>query len=196
MTTTSELAVVNEALVRLGVPPVGALSELNAQGVSASTLLETTRQELIADHPWSFALREAALSELSLSNSDERLIGYDHVYQLPPGILRIIGLRSRSPYRISADQLYTNAKDAELVYLEDVGVSYWPPHFRRALVFSLAAAMALPITDSTSRADLYYSQARQGLQRARAIDSQQVPSEVFNLMRVYTRGSHNPLAGA
>jgi hypothetical protein len=196
MTTTSELAVVNEALVRLGVPPVGALSELNSQGVSASNLLETTRQELIADHPWSFALQEKALTQLSLSDKDERLIGYEYVYQLPPEILRIIGLRSRDSYRISADQLYTGASDAELVYLLDVGVSYWPPHFRRALVFSLAAAMALPITDSTSRADLYYKQARQTLVRARAIDSQQVPREVFDLMRVYTRRSSNPLAGA
>lgn len=196
MTTTSELAVVNEALVRLGVPPVGALSELNAQGISAANLLETTRQELIADHPWSFALREKALSELSLSDADTRLIDYEHIYQLPSDMLRIIGLRSRDAYRLSADQLYTNASDAELVYLLDVGVSYWPPHFRRALVFSLAAAMALPITDSTNRADLYYRRAGEALRRARAVDSQQVPREVFDLMRVYTRRSYNPLSGA
>lgn len=192
---TSELQVVNRALIRLGVPPVGSLDSDTAQGLSAQQFLDSTREELLADHPWSFALREVTPSELSLSTSDTLRKDYDHAYQLPNGLLRTVGLKSYAYYQLSEDVLYTNDSDPTLVYIADTEVTYWTPHFRRAVEISLAAAFALPVTDSSNRANLFYREAESALRRARSLDSQSVPAEMFNLMRVYARASHNPLAG-
>lgn len=192
---TDQLSVVNEALVRLGVPPIASLSGPEAQSLALSTLYQTTIEELISDFPWSFAVREATLSELSIDPLDLRVGGYQYVYQLPNDLLRVVGLRSYDRYRLSGDQLFANDREARLVYIAEAPEQTWPPYFRQAAVMSLAAAAAISITDSSNRADLFYREAQRMRARARSLDSQQAPAEVFNLMRVYAERSPNPLAG-
>jgi hypothetical protein len=151
------------------------------------------RKELLADHPWSFALREARLPQIVLPESELRFSGYKYTYQLPTDYIRVLGLQERTPYRLAGNQLYTDAKSAYLVYVADVDPPSWPAYFRHVVVLQLAATFALTLTESSNRADLFYREARQARARARSIDSQQTPPFVYDLMRVYTRRSVNPL---
>jgi hypothetical protein len=64
------------------------------------------------------------------------------------------------------------------------------------VVKTLASELAVAVTDITSRAQWWAEQARQERARAMAIDAQQTPPWVFDLMRVYLRQTVNPLAGA
>ncbi len=192
----SDLDVVNEALIRLGVPPVSSLSDRTAQSLAAATIFDNKRRELLSDHPWYFALREATLPKLALEDFDKKFTGYRHAYQLPTDYVRVLGLRSYDYFQLAGRHLYTNDSKAQLVYVADVGASAWPSHFRQLMVHELAAAFSMPLTDNTQRAELFYGEAQRARPRARAIDSQQTPPYVFNLMRVYTRRSHNPLTQA
>lgn len=193
---SQSLALVNEALVRLGVPPLASLEDRTAQSLAAATLYQNVTDDLLSDHPWHFSLRETRLAQLSPDQLDLRLLGYKFVYQLPTDYLRVLGLSERGHYALAGDQLYTDTKDATLVYVVRSEAREWPAYFRELVVFELAAAFAMTLTDSTSRADVFYRRAAQERPRARAIDSQQTPPYVFDLMRIYTARRNNPLGQA
>jgi hypothetical protein len=193
---SSELAVVNEALVRLGVPPLASFSDQSAQALTAENVYSTIRAETLSSHPWWFATREVPLAKLSLTPSQLRLTGYTYVYQIPAGVVRVLGLRSLDMYALAGDQLYTEDKEARLVAVFDVEESTWPPYFREAVVFATAAAFAVSITDNTTRAALFYDQAERARRTARSVNAQQTPYMILDLMRIYTRRSSNPLAQA
>lgn len=193
---TSSLEIANEALVRIGVPPVPSFDDATAQGLVLSALYAQTRRRCLADHPWAFALRESQLPKLVLSDPDLRLSEWDFVYQLPTDSLRVLGLKSFRTFAISGDQLYTHDAAARLVYVSDVDEPGWPAYFVHLVVLELAAALAISLTDSSSRADTFYVEARRERPRIRAIDSVQTPPFVFDLMRILAKRSYNPLAGS
>jgi hypothetical protein len=193
---SNDLAIINEALVRIGVNPLASLSDAGAQALTASTIYTNVKQELLSDHPWYFALREQRLAKLSLQQDELRFSGWRYVYQMPADRIRVLGLRSYDRYQLSGDQLYADDRDARLVYVSDAPEQTWPPYFRELVVFGAAAAFAISLTDNTQRADLMYAQEQRLRSRARAIDSQQTPPQVFNLMRIYVRRTTNPLSQA
>jgi hypothetical protein len=193
---SSSLSVINEGLVRLGVPPLASLSDRSAQALAADSIYETVKDAALSSHPWSFALREVALPKLSLTAPQTRDTSFEFAYQLPPDKLRVLGLRSYDRFSISGDQLYTNDGSARLVYILDVSEALWPAYFSKHVSLSFAAAVSITLTDNTQRAELMYNLAAEALRTARSTDSLQTPPHVFDLMRVYVRRSRNPLAGA
>lgn len=192
----SSLEVVNDGLVRLGVPPLASLADLSAQAIAAESIYETVAKSALAEHPWTFALREKLLSKINLPDEDKRNYKFEYAYQLPADNLRVIGLRSADEYRLAGDQLYTNDKEAYVLYVADVSESAWPAYFAKLVSFSFAAAVAITLTDQTSRAELMYQMASEQRRTARVTDSLQTPPYVFDLMRIYTRRSYNPLTQA
>jgi len=193
MATTS-LEVVNDGLVRLGVPPLASLADQSAQAVAADSIYRTVRESLLAEHPWSFALREVSIPKLVLDPLDVRSTEYEFAYQLPFANLRTLGLISTDPFKLAGDQLYTDDDDAKLVYVKNVDEQHWPAFFSKLVSYSFAAAVAITLTEKTTRAELMANLAAEQRRTARAVDSSQTPPYVFNLMRIYTRRTHNPLA--
>lgn len=191
-----KLSVYNEALVRLGVSPIATLTDSSAQALSAASLLDDTARRCLAAFPWSFATREVALSELVLDEEEYSSTEFDRAFQLPSDRVRVLGLRDRSPFFLSGDRLYTDGKQPRLVYIRDAGVSLWTPLFRKWVVMELAAALAITLTDNVQRADMFYSLAPRAAMEARAVDSQETPQYVFDLMAYYRAGQRNPLGAA
>lgn len=188
------LSIANEALIRIGAEPLASFAEQTAQAAAMNAIYNQVTRRLLADHFWSFALREKMLTELVLTASQRRLVDGEHVFQLPADALRVIGLRSFDQYQLAGDQLYTDATEAQCLYVADVPESAWPYWFVDLCVLDLAAAMAISVTDSSSRADIFYREAARARVRARSIDSQQTPPAVFDLMRILTAHRNNPLA--
>lgn len=193
---SSSLDVINEGLVRLGVPPLSSTSDQSAQALAADQIYATTKEAALAEHPWSFAYREVELPKLLLADADIRSTEYQFAYQLPIDRLRVLGLRSHDRFNIAGDQLYTNDSKARLVYIADVSESGWPGYFRKMVAFQFAAAVAITLTENDNRAQLMYTLAGEQRRSARSTDSSQTPPYVFNLMRVYLRQTYNPLGGA
>lgn len=190
---SSDLSVINEALIRLGATPLASLEDGSAQALVAASTYETCKHSLLADHPWHFATREVALARLSLPDEERFYSGYQYAYQLPVVMLRALGLRDGDYFQIASDQLLTNSREARLVYIHPALESVWPAYFRRLVVLETAAAFALALTESAQRADMFYREAARMAPRARAIDSQQTPPHIYNLMRIYARRRGNPL---
>ena len=64
MAQPSEVRVVNRALVLLGTAQrITSLDDGTPLAQAALDLFEDVRDEVLADHPWNFAVRRAALAE-------------------------------------------------------------------------------------------------------------------------------------
>ena len=189
----SSLEVINDGLIRLGVPPLASLSDRSAQALAADSIYRTIKESLLAEHPWSFGLREVKLPKLAQEPEEKRSTEFDFAYQLPFDALRVLGLYSTNQFRLAGDQLYTNDNEARLIYVHNVAEQKWPSYFTKLVSYSFASAVAISLTEQTSRAQLMANLAAEQRRTARSVDSSQTPPYVFNLMRIYTRRTHNPL---
>lgn len=185
----SALTIINEALVRVGANPIASLDDASAQALAATNLFYSVSDELLADFPWTFALRERSLARFA--ERGDRLLAGKYTFQLPSDSLRVLGLLCHTPFRLAGDQLYSDAEDARLVYIAKVAPSAWSAGFRQLVALELAAAFAITITDSSNRANLFYAEAARVRPRLRSLDSQQTPAQVFELMRIYARPGMN-----
>jgi hypothetical protein len=172
----TELQLCNMALRRIQAEPITDLQ--NDVGKSAAllrTFYDEARDALLADHPWSFAVRRQLLAVSSETN----LTAYEYMYQLPtdPYCLRALELldqilyRSAYTYEIEGKYLYSDEYSASLKYIGRIeDVTQFDPLFTDALAWRIAAELIKPI-EGTSPVDpwMMYEVV---LLRARAVDEQ------------------------
>lgn len=105
-------------------------------------------RDMLAEHPWNFALRRATLN-LNEQTED----GY--LYQLPADCLRWLPAPRGDRAYVCASQegnyLLTSSESAPRIrYIAAIDEpALWPPHFVTALAYRLAMDAAEPITQST-----------------------------------------------
>ena len=92
--------------------------------------------------------------------------------------LRVIsagnGRRGRGiEYRIYENRLHTNSENVSLSYIFRPQESTFPAFFCEALTAKLAAEFCLPLTESTTRAELLEKLAEETINKARLVDAQQ-----------------------
>ena len=184
----SSIAVSSRALLKLGANTISGFEEGTAESRIAGTLYGSTRDALLSAYPWSFATAQRRLARLSASPTAD----YAHAYQLPGDFLRALSAgqsgRGRGlEYRIAERRLHANAEELILTYIFRPQESETPPYFDQVLIGRLAAEFVLPLTESTSRAELLHKLAEDEFRRARLVDAQQdVPPrfEEFSLIEV------------
>ena len=176
----SALALCSRALLKIGAQPIASLEEGTAEAEVAANIYPGVRDALLSAHPWSFATGQAALPLLAgLPVAD-----HAHAYQLPAGFLRALsagnGGRGRGiPYRLHEDRLHTDAGQVVLTYVFRPEEAAFPPFFAAALVARLAAEFCIPLTESSTRAELLFRLADAELRAARQADSQQATPRAF-----------------
>lgn len=186
----SAVALCARALIVLGARPIASLEEAGMEADVARELYPSMRDALLSMHPWSFAIAQSRLPRLSASP----LADYAHAYQLPPDFLRALsagrGHRGRGlEYRIAERRLHTNAPEVILTYVFRPPEADFPAFFAQALMARLAATFCLPITESTSRAELLSRLADREVTRAKQIDAQQdAPPRVEDFPLTEVRG--------
>lgn len=175
MSTITRESIINSALELIGH---GGLSSFDNSpiGIAATNRYETLARFHLSDHPWRFAIREAALSQLTGTGS-EYLSEWQYAYTLPTGYIRAIGVTGTVFWEIAGSELYTDlASGVVLRYIKDVPASEYSPQFVEALTHSLAVGYSLSIADNSARAGELEGLARKAWQRARLHDSQMGPT--------------------
>lgn len=173
MIPRSKTDIISAALVRLGESPVASIDEIRTSVRQAVALYDGIRHALLA-YPWRFALREQQLTPLPAETVPNVVTPYSNGFALPgiPGVLLPWGLTSRVPFGIYGNQLWCDDDDAYLIFVADLDAPELPPHFAVALETALAAALAIPVTESASKAEYLERQAIRQLRIARAADAQ------------------------
>ncbi len=182
----SDIALCSRALLKLGADGIASFDEGTAEAEVSANLYPSIRDALLSSHPWTFATGQAALAKLAA----EPLADFANAFQLPSDFLRALsagtGPRGRGiDYRIAERRLHSDVESVNLSYIFRPDESTFPPFFDQAVIARLAAEFCLPLTESTSRAEVLFKLAKDEFSRAKTIDSQQETSggfEGFSLM--------------
>ena len=170
----SDIALCASALLRLGAKPISSFDDGSIEAQIAQNIYQPTRDALLSAYPWSFATEQTALNTLLATP----LADYAYAYQLPNDFLRVMSAGTGQngegiQYRIYQRALHTNVQNVVLTYVFRPAEADCPAFFDQALIAQLAATLCLPITESTSRAQLLFQLAVQEAKTARQIDAQQ-----------------------
>lgn len=189
---SSKVQICNRALsAHLGVGRINALSEDAPAAEQCNLHYDDTLQTLLELHRWSWAQRQDVLAELTNDRSTE----WAHAYQVPSNCLRIHWVNDAATARslmalnrdpdtdreILGDTLYSDVPTASIRYttlVEDPTI--FPMAFQNALAASLAANMALPLTENGRLAAQSMDMAERLIERAIVHDESKQRLEVVN----------------
>lgn len=193
--TTSETSICNDALRLVKGGRVEALTEQSPAASDCLELYSTLRDELLASHPWNFAIRRA-----TLTLTDETPLGseYSYKYTLPtnPYCLRVVRIPDEvfsladpyttttyknvgyaynaiatDAYRIEGRSLVTNLTGVVIEYIaRETNAALFPPHFSSALSARIAVDLAYDMSGSTSLAERIEALYEKRLRAAKSID--------------------------
>lgn len=173
---TSEVSIVNRALRLLKVAPITTIGENSEAGEWADAVYVAARDALLAEYPWNFAMKRAALS----ASTTTPAWGYDYAYPLPADCLRVLSIegepdQTTEPWVVEAGSILTDAIAPLYVrYIEQVtNVGRYSPAFTEALVARLAAEGAYSFTGNVAREQLINELYQARLAIAKRYDAQE-----------------------
>jgi len=171
----TDIDMASNALLLIGDEPISSFTDPGAGATVAAAIYPETYKQVLSEHPWSFALKEQALSQLSQTPDDRT--NYKYAYQMPTDLIRLWAIFEQSNYVIIGDLLYSNSNSLMARYVYKVAETALPPHFVIAMQYKLASDFANSVTESTSKAEYYEAKYRTAVAQARSIDSQGRPQE-------------------
>lgn len=165
----------SNALVLIGDEPISSFDDPGAGAQAAANLYPVTYQDVLATHPWSFALKEQKLNRLTQEPDD--LTNYKYAYQMPTDLIRLWAIFPQSNYVIVGTLLYSNENELLARYVYQPEETILPAHFVKSMEYRLASEFAISITENTSRAEFYMQKYLIEAAKARNIDSQGRPQQ-------------------
>ena len=172
----TDVDIASNALLLIGDEPISSLTTGTGAGFEvAAAIYPETYKQVLSEHPWSFALKEQVLSQLTQTPDDRT--GYTYAYQIPTDLIRLWAIFEHGNYVIIGDLLYSNSNSLMARYVYKVSETALPPYFVVPLQYKLASDFANSITESTSKAEYYEAKYRVAISQARSIDSQGRPQE-------------------
>lgn len=186
----SDVELCNAALKLLGSESLTSFEEGSDLAETCSALYADTIRALQASYPWRFTLAKQQLSRLADPPANE----WTYQHALPPDRLLLrqlfpssaVGAPPVGDYEIFGARVFSDQPDLWADYQVATDPATWPPYFRDVARHALAAALAVPVTESTDRADYYARRAfgtpgeggMGGLMgMARRLDAQQQPPQ-------------------
>ncbi len=172
---TSPVEICNRALTKLGDRPILTLSDDNERARACARLYEVSRDAVLRDHPWNFAVQRAELAALE----EKPVWGFKSQFELPTDCLRVLWVDGNYPWRIEGRRVLSNLEGAlRISYIRRVED---PNVFDSLFVEALAARLALELAESLTQSNSKRQAAGEGYQlaliRARSIDAQENPAE-------------------
>ena len=168
--TYTNIGICSNALLKIGAEGITSFEDGTAEAEIAYSLYPLLRDGLLSAYP-------PRLANVPVAD-------YQYAYLLPNDFLRVIsagsGSRGRGiEYRILENRLHTDAPDVTISYIFRPHESAFPAFFCEALIARLAAEFCLPLTESTSRAELLGKLAEDAIAKARLTDAQQGSPRTF-----------------
>lgn len=172
----------NAALGLVGAQPITALTDDVTTATLCSRLLPMCRDAVLEEREWTFAVSRQVLA----ADTTAPAFGYDYRYLVPSTVLRVLQLEdgtTSTDVQWVREGAYLLTDQAAPVYVrwltrvEDPAL--WSAGFTQTLIYRLAAALAVPVTENrTLQADLYQLYQR-ALRDAAATDGMQGRSQVI-----------------
>lgn len=173
----SDVIICNLAASKIGDENgINAIGEDSRLGRQCELLYEFTRDTLLAEHPWNFAIGRKSLSQ----DSDSPDFGFDNQFILPADCLRCLRVDGDSnPFKIESGKLLTDSLSVDLIYIKKVtDTSVFSPLFINVLVLRLATALSNVIAGSLKVAP---NEVKDALRDAKLRDGQEGTPDVLTV---------------
>lgn len=147
---TTNVQIVNSALVTLGETVINSLEENTDRATIANVKWDICRQSLLRLHPWRFAITRA---ELAQDNSTPAY-QFDYQYTLPSDCLRLYQVYKDVNFRLENRKILTDKDTCYIKYIADVeDTSKWDPLFVDLMASKLALELAYTIPRARTMID-------------------------------------------
>lgn len=175
----SEVAIVNSALIKIGVEPIASLAENSRAAILANHQYSKIRDKLLYSHPWNFAIKRAEL----VVTVTEPVYEFAYEYTLPVDCLRVFETQygpSQDFYQVEAGKLYSNYSDLFIKYIAKItDTTKFSPMFDELLAIDLAIDLEFALLQSNSYKNTLLEERKEILRDARSFDAQENPSYPF-----------------
>ena len=168
---TTNVEIANRALTLLSVDRIQALNDTSEQARKINAIFDSTRDSLLSEHNWNFAMKER---QLSLLSDSPIMDAWSFVYQLPSDCLRVVSIEGDYQFAILSNKLYTNTDDARILYVSrETDPNRFSAGFVKAFASRLAADLAFGFTQNATMAQNMDAVAVRDLKEAKWSDSQE-----------------------
>ena len=175
---TSEVAICNLALRRLGADPITALTDNTDRARACALAYPDTRDRLLDEIRPNFAVLFLGLAQVVAVP----LYGYGHAYQLPPTVVRVLDIDEEEdwPWSRQGSLLLTDkpAVNARCV-VRVTDPTQCSPLFTAALVCQLAADLAFSITKNHTLEQEKKAEAAREIAKAQAAEGAEGSTRVL-----------------
>lgn len=179
---TTKVNIANQALNLIGADSITSFDESTITARRMNTIYDTSRKALLRLHPFQCATKRIKLFPLT----DKPEFEYANQFQLPADLIRIINTNIEE-YTVETGRILANTDTLDLVYIFDnQNEETYDSLFIECLILYLASKITNSTSGSQSTADSYYQQCQALIQEARAVQSQEVPSQQFFKESDYT----------
>lgn len=144
----SDAQICSNALRMLGANPIVNLTDDSTEGRLCNGLYPSTRDALVAEHPWNFCIQRVALAQLSTAPA------YDYTvqYSLPADSIALIEVFPKeAEYKVEGRNILSYTTGLKAKYKAQItDSSQFPAYFVTALEYYMAARLSFSITKSRS----------------------------------------------
>ncbi len=181
MAETHRIAICSDALVLLGEEGIDSFSGSGAGKIVSRARFAPVANLLLSAHPWDFTKRVGLLNRLA--DPIPAAIEYTGAYRLPADLLRLVRpivstVAITDAWQVVGTTLYLDAEVNDTVSIEyhaAVDEALWPPSFREAMVYRLAAEFCLPIREDARSQQAWMQMADAHLRMAKHTHAVQAP---------------------
>ncbi len=171
MSINSETQLVNNALIRLGA---NTITDIDTDGSHESNTMQQlyapTRDALLRQHFWNFAMTRISLAENAITPAFE----WAAQYELPADFIRIKSIfNSDGPFTIEGTAILTDTTtELQVVYVKKVtDVTAFDPLFVQTLTLMLAI-LAAPRIQSDVKVEVLMRELKELIMEAKIVDAQ------------------------
>lgn len=159
------------ALAEIGEDTIIALTEDSKAGRLCNLLFDDTRDAVLREHPWNFAIKRAELARLTT----DPIFEFDAQFQLPSDCLRIIKTDDDlSPFRIEGRSLLVNSDSVKIIYISRItDTAIFDSLFTETLSKKIASRLSFNLSDNNALTQFMEQQYRDKIKQARSMDGQE-----------------------
>jgi len=190
----NKLEICNSAIIRLGSSPIDSLDDNNKRAKLCKIEYPRVKKELLANHPWRFALKREVLSD---DNGPDEFGVWGNSFDLPFDYIRSYrvgnsgnstgivffddcrGGPEASRYTIEGNILFANTTSIDLNYMADVDEDAFRSYFDEVIILKIALDLSYNLiqsNDTTARLQAQYDDA---LRNARSYNAQEASTHDF-----------------
>lgn len=185
---TSEVEIVNSALIKLGEATISDLSEDRKAARKAKRQYPIVRAKLLRSYRWNFAITR---SETLGPSSPGPKFGFLYRFQLPVDCIRVLGIFSENepvenytsattPFKVEGRNIFCDEIAIKIFYIADVtNPDLFDPMFSEVLACALAVELGYDLSAGMSRIDQLKEELKDAKKEARGSNAIEGTPEVI-----------------